>query len=71
MVVDRRDWTCIGWLIKLTKECVAYRQELWEVGIIPLMLGLCQSHPDSSTHIHNKAFKAFHMMAINNIEKTK
>jgi hypothetical protein len=38
------------------------------VGVIPLILGLWQSHPNSGTHIRHKALKALRMMAVDNIE---
>ncbi|CAM6026016.1 unnamed protein product [Sphagnum balticum] len=53
---------------KFAEEDPTYRQKLREVGVIPLILGLWQSHPNSSTHIRHKALKALRMMAVDNIE---
>jgi hypothetical protein len=53
---------------KFAEEDPTYRQKLREVGVIPLILGLWQSHPNSGTHIRHKALKALRMMAVDNIE---
>ncbi len=58
-------------LLNLLRNVLHIDKSFEEVGIIPLMLGLWQNHPNFGAHIHNKFFKAFHMMAINNIEKIR
>jgi hypothetical protein len=54
--------------MKFTQEDPVYRQKLREVGAIPSILGLWQSHSNSGMQIRNKALKALHMMAIDNTE---
>jgi hypothetical protein len=55
-------------IMKFTQEDPVYRQKLREVGAIPSILGLWQSHSNSGMQIRNKALKALHMMAIDNTE---
>jgi hypothetical protein len=55
-------------IMKFTQEDPVYRQKLREVGAIPSILGLWQSHFNSGMQIRNKALKALHMMAIDNTE---
>jgi hypothetical protein len=54
--------------MKFTQEDPVYRQKLREVGAIPSILGLWQSHSNSGMQIRNKALKTLHMMAIDNTE---
>jgi hypothetical protein len=54
--------------MKFTQEDPVYRQKLREVGAIPSILGLWQSHSNSGMQIRNKALKALHMMATDNTE---